>query len=216
MKINEVEALAGVTKKNIRFYEEEGLLTPRRNSENGYRDYSEDEVETVRRIKLLRKLGVPIPEIRKMQDGRQTVADGMRRHLVDLEREKRNLEGSIRICGLLLERQVPLSELEAQEVLEQMEKLEQAGAGFQDSQRQDIRVRYASSVLAAAVFVLLIAAIAAVFVWGYVTSPEDAPPLWLMAVFMLALLLVIGGVLLALYQRIKEIGRGEADNAKKY
>ena len=28
MKINEVEAAVGVTKKNIRFYEEEGLITP--------------------------------------------------------------------------------------------------------------------------------------------------------------------------------------------
>ena len=38
MKINEVEALAGITKKNIRFYEEQGLLSPRRNADNGYRE----------------------------------------------------------------------------------------------------------------------------------------------------------------------------------
>ena len=31
MKINEVEALVGITKKNIRFYEEQGLLKPGRN-----------------------------------------------------------------------------------------------------------------------------------------------------------------------------------------
>ena len=29
MKINKVEELAGISKKNIRFYEETGLLTPR-------------------------------------------------------------------------------------------------------------------------------------------------------------------------------------------
>ena len=57
LKINEVEALVGITKKNIRFYEAEGLLCPRRNSENGYRDYGEAEVEVLRRIKLMRKLG---------------------------------------------------------------------------------------------------------------------------------------------------------------
>lgn len=69
MKINEVEALVGITKKNIRFYESEGLLSPRRNSANGYRDYGPEEVEVLRRIKLLRKLGVPLEEIRKMQRG---------------------------------------------------------------------------------------------------------------------------------------------------
>ncbi len=40
MKINEVEAAVGVTKKNIRFYEEEGLISPRREPGNGYRSYS--------------------------------------------------------------------------------------------------------------------------------------------------------------------------------
>lgn len=38
MRINEVERRVGVTKKNIRFYEEEGLLKPGRNAENGYRE----------------------------------------------------------------------------------------------------------------------------------------------------------------------------------
>ena len=35
MKINEVEAQVGITKKNIRFYEEKVLLSPRRDSANG-------------------------------------------------------------------------------------------------------------------------------------------------------------------------------------
>ena len=66
MKINEVEAQVGITKKNIRFYEEQGLLAPRRNSENGYREYGPHEVEQLRQIKLMRKLGVSLEEIRKM------------------------------------------------------------------------------------------------------------------------------------------------------
>jgi len=48
VKINEVEAQVGITKKNIRFYEEQGLLSPKRNSENGYRDYGPAEVEVLR------------------------------------------------------------------------------------------------------------------------------------------------------------------------
>ena len=51
MKINEVEAAVGVTKKNIRFYEEEGLITPGREPGNGYRSYSQTDVERLRRIK---------------------------------------------------------------------------------------------------------------------------------------------------------------------
>ena len=88
LKINEVEALVGITRKNIRFYEAEGLLTPRRNSENGYRDYGEAEVRVLLQIKLMRKLGVSLEEIRRMQGGVHTVGDGMRRHLVTLERDR--------------------------------------------------------------------------------------------------------------------------------
>ena len=127
MKINEVEALVGITKKNIRFYEEKGLLCPVRNSENGYRDYGQAEVEELRRIKLLRKLGLPIEEIRRMQEGKQTVGDGMRRHLVTLERDRQNIDEAVRLCRLLQEREIPLGELDAEDVLAEMERLEQSG-----------------------------------------------------------------------------------------
>lgn len=216
MRINEVEALVGVTKKNIRFYEQQGLLSPRRNSENGYRDYSDGEVDALRRIKLLRKLGVPISEIRRMQEGRQTVADGMRRHLVVLEREKQTLEQAICLCELLKEREVPLGELDAQAALAEMERLEQTGAAFRNAQRQDVRVRYAAPVAVTVVMTALMAAIVGLFVWAYVSEPTEAPPLWLMGVLMLFPLAVVGGVVLALVQRIREIGRGEMDDAKKY
>ena len=99
MRINEVERLVGVTKKNIRFYEAEGLLTPRRSSENGYRDYAEADVEALRQIKLLRKLGVPIEEIRRLQSGRLTVADAMRRHQVTIDRDVENLTKARAVCG---------------------------------------------------------------------------------------------------------------------
>ena len=112
MKINEVEAQVGITKKNIRFYEEQGLLSPRRNSENGYRDYGEGEVAVLRQIKLMRKLGVPLEEIRRMQAG-GTVADGMRRHLVTLERERSSLEQSILLCQSLKNREERLDALDA-------------------------------------------------------------------------------------------------------
>ena len=123
MKINEVEALVGIIKKNIRFYEAEGLLTPRRNSENGYRDYGDADVAVLQRIKLLRKLGVPLEEIRQMQSGAHTVGDGMRRHLVTLEREQENLAAAARLCAGLTECREKLETLDAQALLEQMGKL---------------------------------------------------------------------------------------------
>lgn len=216
MKINEVESLVGITKKNIRFYEAEGLLTPRRNSENGYRDYGEAEVETLRRIKLLRKLGVPLEEIRKMQSGSHTVGDGMRRHLITLEREQANLEQSIRLCGELTGCQKKLSELDAGSILAEMTAMEQSGTTFQNKQRQDIRVRYVAPVTVAMLTVLLMGGIAGLILWGVAEGSAGAPPLGIVLVILAVPLLVVVGVLLALFQRIREIGRGEIDDARQF
>lgn len=216
MKINEVEALVGITKKNIRFYEEKGLLSPSRNSENGYRDYGEAEVAALRRIKLMRKLGVPIEEIRRMQEGTQTVGDGMRRHLVTLERERQNLEESVRLCELLRERTEPLGELDAGSVLAELEKLEQSGTTFPNKQKQDMRIRYVAPILAAAGLVVLMAATAGLMLWAFYVEPESSPPLALVVIMVAVPLLVITGILYALFQRIMEIGKGEIDDAKKY
>ena len=161
MRINEVEALVGITKKNIRFYEAEGLLTPRRNSENGYRDYGDADVAVLRRIKLLRKLGVPLEEIRQMQSGAHTVGDGMRRHLVTLEREQENLAAAARLCAGLTECRDKLENLDAQALLEQMDEMEQRGTTFQNKQRLDIRFRYVAPVVITLLTVALMGSIGA-------------------------------------------------------
>ena len=216
MKINEVEAQVGITKKNIRFYEEQGLLSPRRDSSNGYRDYGEAEVAILRQIKLMRKLGVPLEEIRRMQAG-GTVADGMRRHLVTLERERKSLEQSIQLCQSLKDREERLDSLDAAALLEEMDRLEQTGTTFQDKQKHDAKpVRYAGAVVMALLTTVLMAALIVLMVWAFTVDPSDAPPLALLVVLVAIPGVIILGVLLALVQRIREIQKGEEDDAKNY
>lgn len=217
MKINEVEAQVGITKKNIRFYEEQGLLSPRRNSENGYRDYGPDEVDALRQIKLLRKLGVPLEEIRRMQAGGSTVGDGMRRHLITLERERRNLEQSMELCRSLKEREVRLADLDAAALLDEMEALERAGTTFKDKQREDAKpIRYVAPVVVAVLMTALMVGVIALMIWAFNTDPAGAPPMPLLVGLAAIPAVLILGVLLALYQRIREIGKGEIDDAKNY
>ena len=216
LKINEVEALVGITKKNIRFYEAEGLLAPRRNSDNGYRDYGEAEVETLRRIKLLRKLGVPLEDIRQMLSGAHTVGDGMRRHLVTLERERQNLDAAARLCGELADCQERLADLDAAALLEQMAEMEQSGTTFQNKQSQDIRARYVAPVSVTVLMVLLMLGLIWLFLWAFETDPAGAPPLPLLTVFIAVPAVMALGVIVSLVQRIREIGRREIDDAKQF
>lgn len=216
MKINEVEALSGIPKKNIRFYEEQGLLCPRRNPENGYRDYGEEDVELLRRIRLLRKLDVPIDEIRLMFSGSHTLGDGMRRHLICLERQQRNLQQSMELCQELSRQDIPVSELDCQALLARMEALEHSGTRFRDVTGNDIRKRYIAPVTVTALVVTVMAALTWLILWAISLAPEDAPPMWFVAVVLLIFAAIGFGSVLALMQRIQEIRKGEIDDARKY
>ena len=48
---------------NIRFYEKKKLLTPKRENGNQYRDYTEEDIERLKKIMILRKLDIPIDTI---------------------------------------------------------------------------------------------------------------------------------------------------------
>lgn len=216
MKINEIEAKAGITKKNIRFYEEQGLLSPRRNSENGYRDYGEEELLILRRIKLLRKLGVPIEEIRQMFCGTHTVGDGMRRHLVTLEREQRNLQQSMELVRELQNLEIPVTALDTEEILSRMEAMEQSGTSFRNKQTGDVRKQYTAPIIAAAVMVTMMIAMIGLVLWAVQADPMNAPPYWFIGIMIFLFAAVAVGTLLALRQRIREIGKGELEDAKYY
>lgn len=69
MTVKEIEERSGISRANIRYYETEGLLHPRRR-ENGYRDYSEADVLALQRIKLLRGLGLSLEMIRNVGEGK--------------------------------------------------------------------------------------------------------------------------------------------------
>lgn len=216
MKINEVEKIMGITKKNIRFYEKEGLLCPNRNKENGYREYSNEDIRRLEEIKLLRKLGVPIEDIRSLQSGRCTVSDAMRRHLVTLERAKRNIDHSINFCDSLKAEDKMLSDLDVHELLSRMESIESAGASFNNIHSRDVRPgRYIGSIIASMVMISLMIALDFIFVIAFEYAPP-APPLVLRIIILAVPMAIIAGIIFSLIQRILEIGKGEADDAKRF
>lgn len=216
MKINEVEERVGITKRNIRFYEKEGLLTPGRDSDNGYRDYTERDVEELKRIKLLRKLDMPMEEIRRLQQGSLTLGDALRRHIITLERERKNLDTMSALCDQALHAGEQYFTLDAQTHLLEMEQMEQEGTRFVNIKKKDTLTRYVGPLIAALVFVAFMAGIIVLMVWGFSIDAADAPPLPLL-IFLVAIPgVVIIGVLLALFQRFKQIRGGEEDAASQY
>ena len=98
MTSKEMEARSGVPRANIRYYEAEGLLAPAR-SGNGYRDYSEEDLRTLEKIKLLRRLGVTIEELRALRDGKADLAAVLDRRLAEVGGQQAALGRVERVCG---------------------------------------------------------------------------------------------------------------------
>ena len=95
MKINELEDLLGVSKATIRYYEDQGLVTPPR-MENGYRD---EEVQLFQKIIVLRKLGLGIQEIRDLIDGKAELHDVLAGNVERLRTRQGEISSAIELCG---------------------------------------------------------------------------------------------------------------------
>ena len=64
--INKLAQLAGVSNRTLRYYDEIGLLSPKRISSNGYRVYGQKEVDLLQQILFYRELEVPLDEIKSI------------------------------------------------------------------------------------------------------------------------------------------------------
>lgn len=65
MLLHEVMKQTRLTKKAIEYYMEQGLILPRI-QENGYRDFSPEQAEQLKKISALRRLGLGTDQIRKV------------------------------------------------------------------------------------------------------------------------------------------------------
>lgn len=219
VKINEVEAAVGITKKNIRFYEQEGLLTPSRNKENGYRDYTEEDVETLQKIKLLRKLSIPIEEIRWIQKKKLSLQEALERHMITLRHEEKNLREIGGLCRILLEKEITYETMEPREYLERTFEMEEKGVRFMDFMEID-KKKKRGAVGSGLVFIGIMSFWEVFMLWAFVqeynTAGTEAPPLWFAIVVLIFPVLVISGIIRVICERIKEIEGGEEHEASKY
>lgn len=85
MKIREVEEKTGMSRANIRFYEKEGLLNRVARDKTNYREYTEDDVEQLRRIRILRLLEVPMEDISLYKDDKEKMNLIMKERMESLQ-----------------------------------------------------------------------------------------------------------------------------------
>ena len=213
MKINQAEELAGITKKNIRFYEEQGLIRPGRDPGNGYREYTLSDVEQLKRVKLLRSLDVPCEKIREMTEGKLSLKKCMEDQEIFLKHRQDDMKRMQEMCAEISSGASGFNELKTDVYFETMKKLEEGGAQFMNANRTDVSRSRRGAIIAAAVFLAIMAAYVIIILWG---NSQDPLPVPVLIFILLIPAAVAAGVIIALRQRIKEIKGGELDDARKY
>ena len=106
MTIKEVEEQTGLTRSNIRFYEKEKLIAPSRNDKNGYRDYSESDVENIKKIAYLRTLEISIEDIRNIISGKVSLTEIIEKQAVAIQTQIEGLNKAKTMCIKMLESEV--------------------------------------------------------------------------------------------------------------
>lgn len=213
MKINQVEELTGIPKKNIRFYEDQKLVSPQRNLSNGYREYSMDDVALLNRIKLFRKLGIPIESIRKMESGEEQLDDCLFKKVHELKATQQSVEQMLGVCQEILSTQARFDNIDTDFYLEEIENLEKGGTQFVNAEPDNKRHSIVVPIIFAGLIVVLMIALIALL-WHL--NSIDPAPFGVVGICTLVALAVCAGVIIACIERIKEIKGGELDEARHY
>lgn len=85
MLINEVCKTCALTKKAVEYYIAQGLVAPSV-QENGYRDFSDADIERLKKISVLRGLGISAAELQKILSVQQEMGDAALKAISDRKR----------------------------------------------------------------------------------------------------------------------------------
>ena len=206
MRIKEVEDLVGITRKNMRFYEKEGLLTPGRELENSYRDYSEEDVKRLQVIKLLRKLDMPISGISDVLEGRIALSEALHLHALLLEEQRRGIVNAQRVCQLISEEGTQLKALDPVQYLDEIARGEENSTELVDIHVRDTEQKTRETVIVSIVIVALLLVLA-VFLVSLNHSGTMSSGILIVSTAIIVI--VAAGVIATLISRVKELRGGK-------
>lgn len=131
MTIKEVEQRLEVPRATVRFYEKEGLLAPTR-GENGYREYSEEDVLLLKKIIIFRKLGFAVSDIEDVLDGAKPMSEALESNIENLTRQMQELQGAMILCRKMQENKEQIETFDAEKYWNVVEEEERKGNRFLD------------------------------------------------------------------------------------
>lgn len=101
MNTREAEKATGISKRNLRFYEQQGLIHPARNQNNDYRNYTQKDIENLKLVRALRMLDTPLEDISDCLQNKISVSELSKLQERKLRAKQKELETAIGFCQQL-------------------------------------------------------------------------------------------------------------------
>lgn len=214
MLINEVEHIVGLSKKSIRYYEEEGLINPKRKSENDYRIYTEKDINKLKIIKFLRELGVPIRELKLLNENKMSLQECMNERLKKINNEEEKFEKIKNMCIEISKSNESFTSINITTYFEKINILNKEGFTMRNIKSNKSK-KIIGAILSSTIFGAFLLFFPILFTYFQFTETEQMP--WILYWFLIIMFIFpIIGIIYNLIIRIKEINGGEEDEASKY
>lgn len=133
MRPKELQKKLGITADRIKFYKREELFTPE-NPPSGNRgtDYTDADFESLRLLEVLTKSGLTCGDIKKMQDGEQTLAEAAKSRIISIEAEIRRKQNALLMLSALISDRAEFETLDVDHYWRIINQKEEAGEEFID------------------------------------------------------------------------------------
>ncbi len=137
--VSELAKLSGVSKRTLHYYDEIGLLAPEKVRENGYRLYTQKQVDRLQQILLYREMDLPLAEIKKVLDAPEfDQTRALAQHLEHLQQRKMRMEVLIEMVRRSIRAR------KGETIMKDTEKFE----GFKQRKINENEARYGAEVRA--------------------------------------------------------------------
>lgn len=213
MLINEVESKVGLSKKSIRYYEANNLLTINRDTKNDYRDFSEQDILILRKIKFLRELGVPIKDLKMLKENKLSLNDCIIDRMKQIKNEQENYQKTLDMCNEILKNNDTYENIDITKYFMEISKLNKEGFTMRNLKSQKSK-KIIGAVFSSLIFSSVLIAVLVLII--YLKIKENNMPWIIFIIFLSIISIPLGAIVYNLVLRIKEILGGEEDEASKY
>lgn len=107
MKTKDLEIELGLSKHTIRYYEQEGFIHPQRD-DNGYRNYSDQDLQVLKLVKFLRNLNIPIDDVKAIVEGKLNFQECLKVNQIHLDKQIEEMKVVKQTVDYYKDKNIPL------------------------------------------------------------------------------------------------------------